>query len=63
MTTRITVLVEEQSAFVNRQYVSVAIDGDASIDHFLDVFKAAMIAAGFAPKTVQRIDIQEDNDE
>lgn len=45
-----------------KQHSSVSISGDGGIDHMIDAFKAALIAAGFTDKTVQRIFVEDRGD-
>ena len=45
-----------------KQHSSVSISGDGGIDHMIDAFKAALIAAGFTAKTVQRIFVEDRGD-
>lgn len=42
-----------------KQHSSVSISGDGGIDHMIDAFKAALIAAGFTAKTAQRIFVED----
>lgn len=39
-----------------RQHASVSISGDGSIDHMIEAFKAALVAAGFAMDTARKLD-------
>jgi hypothetical protein len=38
---------------------SVTVAGDGSIDHMLDAFRAALVAAGFAAQTAAQLTIAE----
>lgn len=40
-------------------HVEVSVAGDGGLDHVLDAFKAALVAAGFAMSTAARLDIGE----
>lgn len=37
----------------------VRVSGDGSLDHFLDAFQSALIAAGFGPDTTKRLCFKE----
>ena len=39
-----------------KQYASVALCGDGGLDHMIEAFKAALIAAGFAMDTAKKLD-------
>ena len=40
----------------SKQHASVSLSGDGGLDHMIDAFKAALIAAGFAVDTVRKLD-------
>jgi hypothetical protein len=58
-THRITITVESRYQHGTNQVVSVAIDGDGCIDHFIQAFQSALVAAGFAPVTAARFGMGE----
>lgn len=39
-----------------RQHASVSVSGDGGLDHMIEAFKAALIAAGFAMDTAKKLD-------
>ena len=39
-----------------RQHASVSISGDGGLDHMIEAFKAALIAAGFSTDTAKKLD-------
>lgn len=39
-----------------KQHVSVVLSGDGGLDHFIEAFKTALVAAGFAMDTVKKLD-------
>ena len=40
----------------SKQHAHVAISGDGSLDHMIEAFKTALIAAGFALYTAKKLD-------
>jgi hypothetical protein len=40
-------------------HASVTVNGDGSLDHAVDSFRAALVAMGFAPDTAGRLAIRE----
>lgn len=38
------------------QHATVSIDGDGGIEHMIEAFKAALVAAGFAIDTAKKLD-------
>lgn len=40
----------------SKQHASVSICGDGGLDHMIEAFKAALVAAGFAMDTVKKLD-------
>lgn len=45
------------------QRVRITAHGDGGIEHWLDTFKAALVAAGYAMDTAKRVQLVEDGDE
>lgn len=43
--------------------VRLKVSGDGSLEYFVDTMKAALVAFGFAPKTVEKIKITDGGDE
>lgn len=39
-----------------KQHASISISGDGSLDHMMEAFKAALLAAGFAMDTAKKLD-------
>ena len=60
-THRITVTIDAQyqHAAVTVPSASVCVSGSGNIDHFLDVFRAALVAAGYAAGTAEKLQIVE----
>jgi len=42
-----------------KTHASVSVTGDGSIDHMIDTFRAALVAAGFSSDTASRLDLIE----
>lgn len=55
----VTITVEHRSHHAGPDSASVTITGDGSIEHMLDAFQAALVAAGFAPDTAARLRLSE----
>ena len=55
----VTITVEHRSHHSGPGSASVTITGDGSIEHMLDAFQAALVAAGFAPDTAARLRLSE----
>ena len=51
----ITIVVAHRSAHTGQGSASVTLTGDGSIDHMLDAFQAALVAAGFSTETAARL--------
>jgi hypothetical protein len=45
-----------------QQHVSLEISGDGGLDHMLDTFRAALVAAGFSTEVASRLDILESSE-
>ena len=45
------------------EQVRLKVSGDGSLEYFVDTMKAALVAFGFAPQTVEKIKITEGGDE
>lgn len=41
-------------------HASVTVAGDGSLDHMIDAFQAALVAAGFATDTAGRIGVRDE---
>jgi hypothetical protein len=46
-----------------RHLSRVSVSGDGSLDHALDTFRAALVAAGFAASVAERLDVLADDDQ
>lgn len=55
----VTVTVAHRTPHTGQGSASVTITGDGSLDHMLDAFQAALVAAGFAPDTAARLRLSE----
>lgn len=55
----ITVTIEGRYPHGEKQRASVSVDGDGDIDHMVETFQAALVAAGFAPATAGSLRITE----
>ncbi len=56
LTHTITIAVTGNYPHGQKQHSSVTVSGDGSLDHMLDAFKAALVAAGFSPETAAKLD-------
>lgn len=56
----IEVVITSRCTHIGTSSARVSLDGDGDIDHFLDSFRAAMIAAGFGAATAGRLTLAED---
>lgn len=45
------------------EQVRLKVSGDGSLEYFVDTMKAALVAFGFAPQTVEKIKITDGGDE
>lgn len=45
------------------EQVRLKVSGDGSLEYFVDTMKAALVAFGFAPQTVEKIKITEGSEE
>jgi hypothetical protein len=45
-----------------RHRSSVSVSGDGSLDHAIDTFRAALVAAGFAASVAERLDVLADGE-
>ena len=52
----ITITVTGNYPHGAKQHAQVVIAGDGGLDHMIDAFKAALIAAGFALETAKKLD-------
>lgn len=50
-----TVRIEYQDKGRRDPRVEILTEGDGGIDHWLDTFRAALVAAGFAVNTARRV--------
>lgn len=55
----VTITVTHRSPHTGPDSASVSITGDGSIQHMLDAYQAALVAAGFAPDTAARLRLSE----
>ena len=53
---KVTVSVVGSYSHGPRQRVEVSIAGDGSLDHMIEVFRAALVAAGFSAETAAQLD-------
>ncbi len=60
LTHSVTVTINGKYPHGERQHASVTMAGDGNIEHMLDVFRAALIAAGFSALCASRLDFKED---
>ncbi len=56
----VTITVTGRYHHGEAQHASVTIAGDGGIDHMIDAFKAALVAAGFAPDTAGRLEVRDE---
>lgn len=57
-----TVTIEVRGKYphgAGMQHASVTLAGSGNLDHMLDAFKAALVAAGFSTETAARLDVVE----
>lgn len=55
----ITVTIEGRYPHGKTQRASVSVDGDGTLDHMVDTFQAAIVAAGYMPSTAGTLRIGE----
>lgn len=55
----VTIAVAHKSTHTGQGSASVTITGDGSLDHMLDAFQAALVAAGFSADTAGRLRLAE----
>lgn len=46
-----------------KRTASVTVDGDGDLDHYIETFRAALVAAGFALATAAQLDLVVDTKE
>ena len=56
MTHTVTITVSGNYPHGQKQHASVTINGDGGLDHMIEAFKAALVAAGFALDTAKKLD-------
>jgi hypothetical protein len=54
----VTVIVCGNYPHGQKQHAKVEIAGDGSLDHVIDAFRAALVAAGFSVGVAQQLDMQ-----
>ncbi len=55
----ITVTIEGRYPHGEKQRASVSVDGDGTLDHMVDTFQAAIVAAGYMASTAGTLRIGE----
>lgn len=58
----VTVTIRGNTTHSGKQVALVEIGGDGSLDHILDAFKAALVAAGFSTVTAGKLEICDGNE-
>lgn len=58
LTHRVTITVTGRYAHGREQeHATVTLAGDGSLDHMLDAYRAALVAAGYSPDTARRLEV------
>lgn len=55
LTHTVTITVTGNYPHGGKQHASVTMAGDGGLEHMLDIFRAALVAAGFSTKTVESL--------
>jgi hypothetical protein len=56
LTHKIEIIISGNYTHGPRQYASVTMGGDGGLDHMIEAFKAAMVAAGFSLETAKKLE-------
>lgn len=56
LTHKIEITISGNYQHGSKQHASVSISGDGGLDHMIEAFKAALIAAGFSMDTAKKLD-------
>ena len=56
---KVTITVQGRYPHGGNQFAEVSIGGDGGLEHMLDAFRAALVAAGFAAQTAQALQVGE----
>jgi len=56
MTHKVEITISGNYPHGSKQHASVSIYGNGSLDHMIESFKCALIAAGFAMDTAKKLD-------
>ena len=59
----ITVAVDGRYPHGGTQRATVVVAGDGGLDHMLDTFRAALMAAGYSARIAESLDVREESDE
>lgn len=59
----IEIVIKGVYQFGEEEQVRLKVSGDGSLEYFVDTMKAALVAFGFAPQTVEKIKITDGGDE
>lgn len=59
LTHTVSISVDGRYAHGQQQHCAVTISGDGSLDHMLEAFTAALVAAGFAAETAAKLRCEE----
>ncbi len=59
LTHTVAVAVTGRYQHGDRQHCEVRMSGDGGIEHMLDAFRAALVAAGFSPRIAEHLDISD----
>lgn len=55
LTHTVTITVTGNYPHGSKQHASVTMAGDGGLDHMLDIFRAALVAAGFSTRTAESV--------
>ena len=58
LTHTVTITVTGNYPHGSKQQASVSMSGDGGLDHMLDAFRAALVAAGFSTDTAAKLDAE-----
>ena len=60
LTHTITITISGNYPHGNKQHASVSMGGDGGIEHMLDAYRAALVAAGFSVELAKRLELSDD---
>ena len=58
-THKITITIDGKYPHGDKQHATISISGNGDLDHMLEAFKSALLAAGFSLDVVRKLDEME----